>query len=134
MTHTKQTRSTHFLSQFHFHIAHILGKKNMVANALSQWPTANAITIAHTHDLPSMIEGYNQDEDFPPIFDDLTNGITKEPYALKEGFLIYGSRLCITKNLHEKVMFESHVPPYAINRGIQPTTQALETCFYWPSM
>ena len=31
-------------------------------------------------------------------------------------------------------MHESHVPPYAGHRGIQATTQSIETYFYWPSM
>ena len=93
---------------------------------------ANAIMIAYSHDLTSMIGIYEQDKDFSPIFDDLNNEITKEPYVIKEGFLMYGTRLCIIKNLCEKVMFESHVPPYVEHRGIQPTTQALETYFYWP--
>ena len=32
---------------------------------------------------------------------------------------------------NEKIMLESHVPPYVGHRGIQPTTQTLETYFYW---
>ena len=47
---------------------------------------------------------------------------------------MYGTRLYTIKNLHKKFMFESHVPPYARHRGIQPTTQALETHLYWPLM
>ena len=74
---------------------------------------ANARTITYNHDLTSMIDTYEQDEDFAIILNDLTNGITKEPYSLKEGFLMYGTRLCITKNLCGKFMFESYVPPYA---------------------
>ena len=31
-------------------------------------------------------------------------------------------------------MYESHVPPYAGHCGIQATTQAVETYFYWPNM
>ena len=31
-------------------------------------------------------------------------------------------------------MLESHAPPYAIHRGIQATTNAIEIYFYWPSM
>ena len=31
-------------------------------------------------------------------------------------------------------MYESHVPPYVGHHGIQATTQAIETYFYWPSM
>ena len=53
--------------------------------------------------------------------------------TMKDKFLMHGSCLFITKKLHEKVMFESHVPPYAGHHGIQATTQAIETNFYWPS-
>ena len=91
---------------------------------------ANAIMIAHNHDLISMIGSFDQDKDFAPIFNDLTNGITKEHYALKEGFLMYGTRLCIIKNLCEKVMFQSHVPPYVGHHRIQAMTQVIETYFY----
>lgn len=45
-----------------------------------------------------------------------------------------GNRLCITKSLRQKVLQESHKPPYARHRGIQATTQAMEMYFYWPSM
>ena len=101
-----------FLSQFNFHIAHILGKKNLVVDALSRWPMVNAISISHHHDLTSMIEEYVQDDDYASIVAKLVNDIPQESYSLKEGFLLHGSRLCITKNLREKVMYESHVPPY----------------------
>ena len=37
-------------------------------------------------------------------------------------------------NLCEKVMYESHAPPYAGHHKVQATTQAIETCFYWPTM
>ena len=57
-------------------------------------------------------------------------GRSNEPYSLNEGFLLHGSRLCVVKDLCEKVMYESHSPPYAGHRGIQPTTQAIETYFY----
>ena len=30
---------------------------------------------------------------------------------------MHGDRLCITKDLREKVMFESHAPPYAGQKG-----------------
>ena len=47
---------------------------------------------------------------------------------------MYGSKLCITKDLREKVVFESHAPPYVGHRGIQTTMYAIETYFYWPLM
>ena len=94
----------------------------------------NAITIAHHHDLTRMIDEYVQDDDYASIVAKLVNDIPQENYSLKEGFLLHGSRLCITKNLREKVMYESHVPPYARHQGIQARTQAIETYFYWLSM
>ena len=108
----KQMRWENFLSQFNFHIAHIFGKHNQAVNALSRQLMDNAISIAHHHDLTSMIDEYVQDDDIASIVAKLANDIPQENYSLKEGFLLHGSRLCITKNLREKVMYESHVPPY----------------------
>ena len=90
--------------------------------------------IAHHNDLTAMIDDYINDEDFASIMAAIFNDLPHEPYSLKDGFLLHGSRLCITKNLRDKVMHESHVPPYAGHRGIQATTQAIETYFYWSSM
>ena len=56
-----------FLLQFPFYIAHILGKQNMIADALSRWPMVNAISIAYYHDLTSMIGKYAKDGDFASI-------------------------------------------------------------------
>ena len=47
---------------------------------------------------------------------------------------MHGNQLCIMKELCEKVMLASHVPPYAGPRGIQTTFKAIETYFYWPTM
>ena len=115
-------RWANFLSQFNFHIA------------LSRRPLVNAVTIAHHNDLTAMIDDYINDEDFSSIMAAISNDLPHEPYSLKDGFLLHGSRLCITKNLRDKVMHESHVPPYARHRGIQATTQAIEIYFYWPNM
>ena len=41
---------------------------------------------------------------------------------------------CVTHSLREKVMFESHAPPYAGHRGIQATLKGIETNLYWPAM
>ncbi|MCO5602860.1 hypothetical protein L7F22_056999 [Adiantum nelumboides] len=54
--------------------------------------------------------------------------------SYKEEFLLYENRLCVTKDMRGKVMSESHEPPYAGHRGIQPTTKAIELYFYWPHM
>ena len=130
----KQMRWANFLSQFHFHIAHVPGKINPVADALSRRPTVNVISIAQHHDFTSMREVYASDEDFAAIYSSLQEGKSDDTFSLKDGFLMHGNRLYITKDLREKVMFESHAPPYAGHRGIQTTFKAIETYFYWPTM
>ena len=69
------------------------------------------------------------DEDFMQIFQDLAQGKTQEPFTLDEGFLLHGSRLCVVKELYDKIFHEYHSPPYAGHHGIQATTQAIETYF-----
>ena len=81
-----------------------------------------------------MMEKYADDEDYASIIKNFEEGKDNENYSLKEGFLMHGSKLCITKDLREKVMLESHAPPYVGHRGIQTTMQAIETYFYWPRM
>ncbi|MCO5601473.1 hypothetical protein L7F22_055594 [Adiantum nelumboides] len=126
----KQMRWANFLSQFHFHIVHVAGKKNQVADALSRRPRANAVFIAYNHDLTSMIGKYAEDSDYQGIMQGIAQGQVIKPYSLKEEFLLYENWLCVTKDMRGKVMSESHEPPYAGHRGIQPTTKAIELYFY----
>ena len=70
-------------------------------------PMVNAISIAHHHDLTSMINEYVHDDDYASIILNLSNNIPNEPYSPRDGFLLHGSRLCITKNLREKSMYMS---------------------------
>ena len=51
----------------------------------------NAITIAHHHDLTSMIDDYVNDEDYASIVANISNDIPHEPYSLEDGFLLHGS-------------------------------------------
>ncbi|MCO5555335.1 hypothetical protein L7F22_008881 [Adiantum nelumboides] len=46
----KQMRWANFLSRFNFHISHIVGKHNQVADALSRRPKVNAVSIATHND------------------------------------------------------------------------------------
>ncbi|MCO5567329.1 hypothetical protein L7F22_021019 [Adiantum nelumboides] len=113
-------RWANFPSRFNFHIAHIAGKHNHVADALSRRPKVNAVSIATHNDLSTISA--------------IALGKKEEPFTLQDGYLLHGNRLCITHSLREKVMFESHAPPYAGHRGIQTTMKAIETYFYWPTM
>ena len=101
----KQMRCANFLSQFNFQFAHVSSKQNLVADALSKRPKVNAMSISYNHDLTSMIKKYATDEDFAQIHNDILQGRTNEPYSLNEGFLLHGSKLCIVKDLREKVMY-----------------------------
>ncbi|MCO5562486.1 hypothetical protein L7F22_016113 [Adiantum nelumboides] len=130
----KQMRWANFLSRFNFHIAHIAGKHNQVADALSRWPKENAVSLATHNDLSSMIDEYAIDPNFKDVSSAIALGKKEEPFTLQDGYLLHGNRLCITRSLREKVMFESHAPPYAGHRGIQTTMKAIETYFNWPTL
>ena len=79
----KQMRWANILLQFHFHIAHIVGKNNSVADALSRRPLVNVVTIAHHNYLTAMIDDYTNDEDFANIMATISNNLPHEPYSLK---------------------------------------------------
>ncbi|MCO5552875.1 hypothetical protein L7F22_006394 [Adiantum nelumboides] len=72
--------------------------------------------------------------DFKDVISAIALGKKEEPFTLQDGYLLHGNSLCITRSLREKVMFESHAPPYAGHRGIQTTMKAIQTYFYWPTM
>ena len=50
-----------------------------MADALSRRPMANAISIAHNHDLTSMIDMYVQDEDLAQVVKDIESNVPHEP-------------------------------------------------------
>ena len=59
----------------------------------------------------------------------LTNGKQEDAFMLKDGFLLYGSKPCVTQALREKVMQESYAPPYAGHRGIDTTIEDSKLSF-----
>ena len=70
-------RWANFLLKFNFNIAHIAGKHNLVADALSRRPKVNAVTIATHNDLSSMIDEYATDPDFKDVISALALGKSK---------------------------------------------------------
>lgn len=110
------------------------GKLNPVVDALSRRPMVNVVSIAYQHDFTSMLGKYANDENYALIIKDLEEGKDHDPFSQKEGFLMHGSKLCIIKDLREKVMLECHAPLYVGHRGIQTTLQAVNTYFYWPTL
>ena len=100
----KQMRWANFLSQFNFHIAHIAGKHNQVANALSRRPHVIAVSIATHNDLSLMIDENATDWDFEDVMSAIAMGKNEEPFIIKDGYLLYGNCLCVTHALHDKVI------------------------------
>ena len=74
----KQMQRANFLSQFHFHIAHIFGKNNQVIDALPHRPKVNAISIAYHNDLTTMVDEYAIDPDFTNVMSGITMGKTRD--------------------------------------------------------
>ena len=127
----KHMRWENFLSMFHFQIVHVDGKKNVVADALSKKPH---VSIVFHGALEDMKEEYAQDEEFGRIYDQLEASDRHEHYTLKEGYLLMHGRNCVTRSKCEKILVESHCPPYAGHREIEATTKAIESFFYWSSL
>ncbi|MCO5615010.1 hypothetical protein L7F22_069298 [Adiantum nelumboides] len=64
----------------------------------------------------------------------LVRGEHSESYSFKDGFLMFRGKLCVSQLLRQKVMTESHSPPYAGHRGIDLTIKALDMYLFWPSL
>ncbi|MCO5557612.1 hypothetical protein L7F22_011178 [Adiantum nelumboides] len=90
----KQMRWENFLSRFNFHIAHITGKHNQVADALSRRPKVNAVLIATHNDLSSMIDEYAIDPNFKDVISAIALGTKEEPFTLQ-----FVRRLCLNHML-----------------------------------
>ena len=105
-----------------------------MADALSRRPKVNAVSIASHNDLSSMIDEYAMDPNFKDVMFAIAMGKNEEPFTIKDGYLLYGNRLCVTHALRDKVMYESHAPPYAGHRGIQAMLKGTKLYFYWPTM
>ena len=98
-----------------------------MAAALSCKPQMSAVSIVFHNALDEMKDQYAQDEEFGRIFDQLENGDRHEHYTLKDGYLLMHGRICVTKQKREKILVESHCPPYAGHRGIEATSKAVES-------
>ena len=53
-----------------------------------------------------MIDEYATDPDFKDVMSGIAMGKKEEPYHVEDGYLLYDQRLCVTKSLREKVLFD----------------------------
>ena len=81
-----------------------------------------------------MVDEYAMDPNFKDVMSAFAIGKKEEPYDLKYGYLLYGNWLCVTHGLHDKVMYETHAPPYVGQRGVLATLKIAKMYFYWPTM
>ncbi|MCO5577774.1 hypothetical protein L7F22_031607 [Adiantum nelumboides] len=95
----KQMRWANILSQFQFQIVHVLGQKNVVADALSRKPLVQAISAICHSTFEDMIDQYATDPDFADIFTRIRDGETVAGYSLREGYLMRKTMLCVTQPL-----------------------------------
>ncbi|MCO5592713.1 hypothetical protein L7F22_046716 [Adiantum nelumboides] len=103
---------------FHFQLVHVASKKNVVANALSRRPHVAAVSIAYQHELDEMRDHYSTDDDFVEPYAALVRGEHLDSFSLKDGFLMFRGKLCISRLLRQKVMIESHSPPMQVTEGL----------------
>ena len=59
-----------------------------------------------------MIDEYAIDPNFKDEMSPIALGKIEESFHIKYGYLLCSNRLCVTHNMHNKVMHESHAPPY----------------------
>ncbi|MCO5569381.1 hypothetical protein L7F22_023093 [Adiantum nelumboides] len=80
-------------------LVHVAGKKNVVADALSRRPHVAAVSIAYQHELDEMQDHYSTNEDFAEPYDALVRGEHPDLYSLKDGFLMFCEKLCVSRLL-----------------------------------
>ncbi|MCO5568715.1 hypothetical protein L7F22_022414 [Adiantum nelumboides] len=129
-----QMRWANILSQLHFQIVYVQGQKNVVADALSRKPLVQAISAIHHSSFEDMVDQYATDTDFADIYTRIRDGETVAGYSIREGYMLRKTMLCVTQPLREKVMTESHCPPFTGHRGIATTIKGVERYFYWPRL
>ena len=90
-------------------IAHIAGKHNQVADALSKRPKVNVVSIAYHNGISTTMDEYAMDPDFKDVMSAIVMGKNEEPFIIKDGYLLYGNWLCVTHALRDKEIGRAHV-------------------------
>ena len=61
-----------------------------------------------------MIYKYAIDLEFKDVMLAFALPKKQEPYCVKDGYLLFGNRLCVTHSMRDKVMYESHASLYVL--------------------
>lgn len=118
-----------YLQQFTFSIRHQSGKSNRVADALSRLHSVLTVMSSLVAGFSVLADLYPTDKFFGRVFIEATNGVSGD-YALQDGFLFKGLRLCIPDcSLRLKIIHELH------NKGHVGRDHKLATSsYFWTSM
>ena len=81
-----------------------------------------------------MIDEYAGDLKFKDVIFAIAFGKIEEQFHVKDVYLLYNNRSCVTHNMRNKVMHKSHAPPYTRNRGIQAILKGVDMYFYGHTM
>ena len=139
----RQCRWMEFLQEFDFDIEFIKGKENMVADALSRRPLANAISCIRNPLIDEIKGRYTTDDFFKFSFESLSkeartaDEIEKFKYfELKDEILYYNGRVCVPKfgEYRLNVINNLHDIPIAGHPGFQKTYMAVKRHYYWLGM
>ncbi|MCO5574562.1 hypothetical protein L7F22_028350 [Adiantum nelumboides] len=65
-------------------------------------PHVAALSIAYQHELDEIRDHYSTDEDFAEPYDALVRGEHPDSYSLKDGFLMFRGKLCVSRLLRQK--------------------------------
>jgi hypothetical protein len=139
----RQCRWMELLQEFDFDIEYIKGKENVVADALSRRPLANAISCIRNSLIDEIKDHYVNDDILRVPYESLSKEArTSEEiekfksYELKDHVLYYNSRVCIPKfgEYRLNIMHDCHDIPIAGHPGFQKTYMAIKHHYYWQGM
>ncbi|WZZ83832.1 hypothetical protein YC2023_104404 [Brassica napus] len=120
-----------YLQQFTFSIRHQSGATNRVADALSR--RHSLLTTMHTRVLgfETFADLYKTDDFFAKVLIDVQLGISDD-YALVNGFLFKGLRLCVPDcSLRLQIISELHNEGHV---GRDRTLQLVTSSYFWPTL
>ena len=114
-----------FIQRFQPILQYHPGKENVVADTLSRRPQLNHMSVIEGISFASMPDTYEHDEDFKEVWLHIHEHPTHTlvDYTLRDNFLYFKRKLCVTKPFRSALIEELHKPPYAGHRGIAATFQ-----------
>jgi hypothetical protein len=131
------------LQEFDFDIEYIKNKENVVVDALSKRPLANAISCIKNSLIDEIKVHYVNDDVLRIPYEFLSKEArTSEEiekfksYGLKDPVLYYNSRVCIPnfKEYRLNIMHDCHDIPIAGHLGFHKTYMAIKRHYYWQGM